>query len=187
MRTFVAIVLGTALLIGDSAFAQSDVEDIFVVRSWRLTRSEATAFCAQERTGFEKQTVEDTYHFKSVSTDTATGRVTDADVQVVGKLHACFGGTAEAGVFTFYAEGALGTVAFTGKGECRVVHNDFPEPGLRSSRCYMILGGLPAPYAEGLLTTNSITSRKQTGGMSDPPGYVQPSIATVRLWKKRGD
>ena len=23
------------------------------------------------------------------------------------------------------------------------------------------------------------------GGMSDLPGYVQPSIATIRLWKKR--
>jgi hypothetical protein len=185
MRTFVAIVLGTALLIAEPAIAQSDVEDILVVRSWRLTRNDATAFCAQDRTGFEKQTVEDTYHFKSVSTDTTTGRVTDADVQVVGRLHACFGGTAEAGVFTFYAEGSLGTVAFSGKGECRVVRNDFPESGLRSTRCHMILSGLPDPYAGGLLTTNTITSRNQLGGVSDPWGYVQPSIATVRLWKKR--
>jgi hypothetical protein len=23
------------------------------------------------------------------------------------------------------------------------------------------------------------------GGVSDPPGYTQPSIATIRLWRKR--
>ncbi len=28
-------------------------------------------------------------------------------------------------------------------------------------------------------------SRQPIGAVSDPPGYVQPSIATMRLWKKR--
>ena len=41
-------------------------------------------------------------------------------------------------------------------------------------------------YIGGVLTTNTLNSKKLVGQESDPPGYVQPSIATVRLWKKRG-
>ena len=164
----------------------SDVEDIYVLRSFRLTRNEATSFCAQDRTGFDKMTVEDQYDFKSVSTRTSDGLITDANVKIVGTLHACFGTTPEPQVYSFYAEGKLGTTSFIGKGECRVVRNDFPEPGIRASRCVMTLEGLPSNYVGGLLTTSSITSRTVVGAMSDPPGYVQPSIAIVRLWKKRG-
>jgi hypothetical protein len=164
----------------------SDVEDIYVLRSFRLTRNQATSFCAEERTGFGKMAVEDEYHFKSVSTRTSDGLVTDADGETVGSLHACFGPTSEPQVFSFYAEGRLGSTPFIGKGECRTVRNDFPESGIRTSRCFMQLDGLPSSYVGGLLTTNSITSRNIVGAKSDPAGYVQPSIATVRLWKKRG-
>jgi hypothetical protein len=37
----------------------------------------------------------------------------------------------------------------------------------------------------GLLTTNSIGSLKDMGLETDPPGYTQSSIATIRVWKKR--
>jgi len=47
------------------------------------------------------------------------------------------------------------------------------------------LGQLPDPYLGGLLMANTINSRAPLGGVSDPPGYTQPSIATVRLWKRR--
>jgi hypothetical protein len=30
-----------------------------------------------------------------------------------------------------------------------------------------------------------MVSRQAIGGISDPAGYVQPSIATIRLWKRR--
>ena len=37
--------------------AQSnDVEDIYVLRSFRLTRNQPTSFCVLDRTGFDKMT-----------------------------------------------------------------------------------------------------------------------------------
>jgi len=36
----------------------------------------------------------------------------------------------------------------------------------------------------GLLTTNTMTSGASFGGDTEPPGYTQASIATVRLWKE---
>ena len=180
-------VLLAACCLATLAQAQSnDVEDIYVLRSFRLTRNQPTSFCALDHTGLDKMTVEDEYQFKSITTRTSDGLITDANVEIVGNLHACFGTTSEPQVFSFYAEGNLGATPFTGKGECRVVKNDLPEPGIRTSRCFMTLDGLPRNYVGGLLTTNSITSRNVVGERSDPPGYVQPSIATVRLWKRRG-
>ena len=73
----------------------------------------------------------------------------------------------------------------TGKGRCGPIANDFPEPGISSNRCFLILSNLTPPYAAGVLTTNSIASRQPIGEQSDPPGYVQPSIATIRLWRRR--
>jgi hypothetical protein len=52
-------------------------------------------------------------------------------------------------------------------------------------RCFMELSGLPAPYVGGQLTTNTVGSRNALGDRTDPPGYTQPSIATIRLWKRR--
>lgn len=40
-------------------------------------------------------------------------------------------------------------------------------------------------YVGGQLTTNTITSRNSLGTVTDPPGYTQASIATIRLWKQR--
>ena len=85
----------------------------------------------------------------------------------------------------FYAEGALGDVSFTGRGECRTAKQDYPEPGVTVYRCFLELRDLPREYQGGQLTTNTVVSRQGIGELSDPPGYVQPSIATVRLWKKR--
>ena len=65
------------------------------------------------------------------------------------------------------------------------VKSDFPEPGIRVVHCFMNLSGFADPCVGGLLTSNTILSRKVLGAESDPPGYVQPSIATIRLWKRR--
>jgi len=165
-----------------SAGAGDDVEDIYVVRSLRLSRVQATDFCASSRTGLSDMDAEDQYNFQSVSTRTADGSITDANVATVGTLHACFGPTADRTRFVFYAEGSLGVVSFTGRGECLMVRQDFPEQGLRLFRCFLNLSDLPDSHVGGHLTTNTITSKQTVGAVSDPPGYVQPSIATVRLW-----
>jgi hypothetical protein len=182
-----ATVLYCAFTVSASALdAGGAVEDIYVVRSLRLSRIEATRFCAASRTGFAGMTTEDQYNFQSVRTKTSDGTVSDANVETVGTLHACFGATADPTRFSFYAEGALGGTPFTGQGDCLMARQDFPEQGLRLFRCFLDLSGLPEPYVGGHLTTNTVTSKRSTGDVSDPPGYVQPSIATIRLWKKRG-
>jgi len=44
---------------------------------------------------------------------------------------------------------------------------------------------LPPPYVGGLLTTNAMTSAAAFGGDTEPLGYTQASIATIRLWRKK--
>ena len=101
------------------------------------------------------------------------------------ELRACFGATSEPARQNFYAEIKLGSISFRGNGECRAVKVDFPEAGLFPVRCQLVLSGLPAPYVGGLLTTNTMTSKAAFGGDTDPPGYTQASIATIRLWKSK--
>ena len=98
---------------------------------------------------------------------------------------ACFGSTSDPALRSFYAEGVLATVMFTGRGECRTAKEDYPEPGMRVVRCFLELRDLPSGYVGGHLTTNTMGSRNEPGEETDPPGYTQPSIATIRLWKRR--
>jgi hypothetical protein len=167
-----------------SKTSASGVEEIYLARSWRESRETPTDFCAQSHTNFDKLTSEDHYTFRSISIQTSNGRMIDNDVQTIGRLRACFGSTADPKLQNFYAEGSLGEITFKGRGECLVYKDDYPEPGIISLRCFLHLS-LPSPYVAGELTTNSIRSRNVLGGVSDPPGYTQPSIATIRLWKKR--
>jgi hypothetical protein len=37
--------------------------------------------------------------------------------------------------------------------------------------------------AGGFLATSTITSRATVGENTEPPGHVQASIATIRLWR----
>jgi hypothetical protein len=164
---------------------QKSVEDVYIARSWRESRVAPTDFCAQSRTGFANSNIEDRYTFRSTTTRASDGLMTDANVRTIGTLHACFATGADSTQIHFYGEGVLGGVAFTGNGECKVAHQDFPEPGLRVLHCFLDLGKLPAGYVGGQLTTNSVLSRALLGGPSDPPGYTTPSIATIRLWKHR--
>jgi len=62
---------------------------------------------------------------------------------------------------------------------------DFPEQGTGSTSCFLHLSGLPSQYVGGLLTTNTMWSLKGQGMETDPLGYTQASIATIRLWRKR--
>ena len=167
------------------AGAVEPVEEIYVARSLRESREAPSAFCAASRTGFGEARTEDRYTFWSVAVRGSDGRITDAKVRQVGDLRACFGPLPEGGASFFYAEGAFGEVAFTGRGDCRGSAEASPEPGMSVTRCFMDLSDLPSGYVGGRLTTNTMGSRATLGDVSDPPGYTQPSIATVRLWRHR--
>jgi len=160
------------------------IEDIYVFRSLRESRSAPGAFCDAAKIGFTAIR-EDRYSFKAVVTRAPDGKVVDARTHQAGTLHACFDGTPGDPDVNFYAEGVFAGVTATGKGKCTAIAADFPEAGITSLRCFLKLSNLSPPYVAGLLTTNSITSRQQIGDQSDPPGYTQPSIATIRLWRKR--
>ena len=165
--------------------ADPAVEDIVILRSLRLSRVTPTDFCAPSRTGFSEATAEDRYDFKAVATDTASGKVTNVSGARAGTLHACFSPTSDSLVQSFYAEGEVGGVSLVGRGQCRTTKRDFPEAGISLLTCHLDLTGLPSAYVGGQLTTNTLASRTILGAETDPSGYTQPSIATVRLWKKR--
>jgi len=87
--------------------------------------------------------------------------------------------------YNWYAEGTLGSTPFKGTGECHVGKPDLPERGLRALNCRLDLSGLPSEYVGGVLTSSTMWSLKGQGMETDPPGYTQASIATIRLWRKR--
>ena len=161
------------------------VEEIVILRSLRLSRSKPTDFCAPARTGFPPATSEDRYDFLAVATDAGSGKVTSASGPRAGTLHACFGPSGEPGISSFYAEGEVGSMPLVGRGQCRTTKRDYPEAGITVMTCQLDLTGLPSEYVGGQLTTNTLGSRTLLGADTDPPGYTQPSIATVRLWRKR--
>ena len=193
MRNYVpiaSVIIGSLLLSGNPIQAQGSLkdrtlEDIHVVRSIRLSRAEPSEFCAQSRTTFADARYEDQYSFVAVTTAPHTGVITEALGAQAGSAHVCFGSTPDPAALNFYGEGELGGVKFTGLGKCTTLRSDLPETGLRVSHCFLNLSGLDDPYVGGLLTSNTIGSRKSLGPESDPAGYVQSSIATVRLWKRR--
>ena len=186
IRTLIAAaaIASAALALPASA---SDLEDIYVLRSIREPQTATADWCAASRTGFEPfpADAERFFSFWSVGSRPEDGRVVDAGQKRVADLRACFGPTADRARQNFYAEVRLGAISFRGRGECLALMIDFPETGLFPVRCHLVLSGLPAPFVGGLLTTNTMTTRAPFGGDSDPPGYTQASIATVRLWRAR--
>src|SRR4029453_16922101 len=96
MKTLVGMVSTTVLycactVSAGAVDAGGAIEDIYVVRSLRLSRVNATSFSADSRKGFSEITTEDQYNFQSVRTKTSDGTVSDANVETVGTLQACFG------------------------------------------------------------------------------------------------
>jgi hypothetical protein len=161
------------------------IEEIYIARSLRESRDTPTEFCSLARAGFDNVSSEDHYTFRSIAVRPSDGKLVDNNVRMIGRLRACFGSTNNPQLQNFYAQGVLGGVAFTGRGECLASKADYPESGITRSRCFLHLDGLPTEYIGGELTTNSIRSRNVVGDQSDPPGYTQPSIATIRLWRRR--
>jgi hypothetical protein len=78
----------------------------------------------------------------------------------------------------------LGRTAVTWNGECTQSKSDFPEEGIGVMHCVLDLVNSDRAYEGGQLTTNTVTSRSVLGTVTDPPGYTQASIATIRLWKR---
>ena len=186
LSAFVAIAASAISLSADAQGDASSVEDIYIARSFRESRVEPTSFCDAARTEFAGATMEDRYTFRAVATRTSDGLVTDSNAGVIGDLRACFGPiVGDPTSFHFYAEGALGGVMLTGRGNCLSTRTDYPEAGISGFRCYLDLMNLPLGYLGGQLTTNTVASRNVMADVSDPPGYAQASIATVRLWKGR--
>jgi hypothetical protein len=162
------------------------LEDIYLLRSIREQRTPIIDWCASSKTRFEPFATdpERSFSFWSVNTRLEDGRVIDARHTRVAELRGCFGPTQDRARQNFYAEIQLGEISFRGRGECLALITDFPEPGLFPVRCQLILSDLPAPFVGGLLTTNTMTSGARLGGDTEPPGYTQASIATIRLWKE---
>jgi hypothetical protein len=171
----------------DAPKSAAALEDIYILRSIREHSEPVAIWCSTDRTGLEPfpTDAERMFSFWSLQSRLEDGKVVDAKGSRVAELRACFGSTNERARQNFYAEVKLGSISFRGNGECVAARIDFPETGLFPVRCQLILSGLPAPYVGGLLTTNTMTSKAAFGGDTDPPGYTQASIATIRLWKTR--
>jgi sugar lactone lactonase YvrE len=168
-----------------AASRSASLEDIYVLRSIREQSTPVTQKCASSKTGFEPfpADAERYFSFWSISLRPQDGRVADAKHTRVAELRACFGPTADRARQSFYAEIQLGAISFRGSGECLALMIDFPQGGLFPVRCHLILSDLPAPFVGGLLTTNTMTSGTRFGGDTEPRGYTQASIATIRLWR----
>ena len=167
------------------AATTNSLEEIYVLRSIREQKAPIADWCSPGRAGFTpfSTDAERSFSFWSVLMD--GGRVVDTQATRVAELRGCFGATEERARQHFYAEIQLGSLSFRGNGECLALAMNFPESALFPVRCQLVLSGLPAPYVGGVLTTNTLTSQAPFGGETDPPGYTQASIATVRLWKAK--
>jgi hypothetical protein len=163
----------------------TQVEEIYVARSVRESRVAPTEFCAQAKTGFNSDSFEYRYTLRSIATRASDGRMVNANIRRIGAGHGCFGRTADPAILNFYLDLNLGKTAFRGTGACRQTKSDFPERGLIVWRCFLNLSDPLGQYVGGQLTSNTITSLKDVGVETDPPGYTQSSIATIRLWKTR--
>lgn len=173
----------------DSSTTVASREEIFVLRSVREERTATSTWCTPERTGSTPTAggfmIEDRYTMWSVAVQPKDGRISDAKAALAGELHACFGSTPDPKVISFYTDGRIAGLSFTGKGDCLIARLDFPEKGITTYRCYLNIVDLPVPYVGGSLATNTIGTKAVLGAVSDPPGYVQASIATIRLWRNR--
>jgi hypothetical protein len=162
-------------------------EEIYVLRSVREPQPSNAGWCTQERTGFAPlpADADRKFSFWSVQTQPSDGRIVNAKANLASSVRVCFGASAERAVSNFYGEGTIGGMPYIGTGDCRLVAADTPEKGLVLLRCVLSLKGLPAPYVGGMLVTSTIGSKAALGDETDPPGYTQSSIATIRLWKAR--
>jgi len=165
--------------------SQTQMEEIYFARSVIESQIAPTQFCAPAKTGFGDAIAENRFSLRSISINTSDGRLLATNVNTIGSGRGCFGRTANPMIINAYLEFLIGSKAFTGIGECRFVKSDFPERGINEGHCFLDMSAPDDQYVGGLATTNSITSLKDVGLDTDPPGYTQASIVTLRVWKKR--
>ncbi len=183
----VVVIIIVPVIAAPAAPAADALEEIYILRSIREQQDPTAGWCDVSRTGFTPFDTDAERYFSFWSTHSLNtdGMIEDMHHTRVAELRGCFGPSDDPARHNFHAEIKLGTLAFHGNGECRAVAINFPETGLFPVHCHLLLGGLPSPYVGGLLTTNTIASGNAFGGDTDPPGYTQASIATIRLWKAR--
>jgi hypothetical protein len=159
--------------------AQNDsrVEDIYITRNIRVSRTAPTNFCAGA--GFTAQ-FEEVYEYHAAATD-RSGSMTSTDPKVLGQLRACLVTSGPASAL-LYGKGTLNGVTFTTRGPC-VFRRDSPVSGFIVARCSEELEDLPPPYVGGQLVTNALSSSTPVGPDSSPPGYVQSGVSIFRLWR----
>jgi hypothetical protein len=186
MKRKLALIGFAALFVMPAKADGTSVEEIYIARSVRETTMPPTEFCTNAKTGVDHASTEDQFPFRSVTARSSDGRVINANVETIGSAHTCIGRTAIPETSQFYAEIVLGRLAFKAIGECHLAKTDFPERGLSSLFCALNVSDLPADYVGGLVIRNTLyNSTHLVGTETEPPGYAQSSIATVRLWKKR--
>jgi hypothetical protein len=176
---FIALAL---LGMGSSGHGEP-VEEIYIARSVREATMPPTEFCTKAKTGVDRASSEDKFTFRSMAARASDGRVTDTDAGTIGSAHSCGGLVADKpGISQFYGEFVLGGLAFKAIGECHLAKADFPERGLSTLFCVQCIRS-----SSRLCWWSSNNEHFLQLHLSDtePPGYAQPSIATVRLWKKR--
>src|SRR5215831_41955 len=147
----------------ESRRVASQAEEIYIARSVAESQNAPTGFCAPDKTGFGDAMAEYRFSFRSVSTNISDGRLLNTNVKPIGSFHGCFGPTANPMSFNAFAEVRIGLKTFIGRGECRYLRSDFPERGINAGHCFLDLSAPDDQYVGGLLTTNSITSRKAVG------------------------
>lgn len=162
-------------------------ETLLVARSVRTERAATTTWCTRERAGFAADRadplIEDGLDFHSIDTAADSARIVNASRQRVGAIRTCLAAAGQPGHYEFFIQGSVGGVSIGGTGECTVLRADTPAPGIASVRCTVPLRSLSPPFTGGVLVSNTLSSRALLSGETDPPGYLQASIATIRLWQ----
>ena len=181
----VRALLFVAVMFASATASAADMEEIYVLRSIREPQAAMAGWCDRARTVFEAMPTDAEHSFSFWSVEARDGKLVGAKVARVAELRACFGPTNDRTRQNLHAEIRLGTLPLHGDGECLALLVDFPEPGLFPGRCQLVLGGLPAPFVGGVLTTNTIATQAAFGGDRTPLEHPQASIATIRLWRAR--
>lgn len=178
------------------AQAVSDVEEVFSYLAVRSNRTLGASDPACNDAGFAVRNRNDS-DLRAL-TVTRDGRI-ESTAQTIGSAVSCFSARSETGVTQFFARLTIAGTSAVGRGECVQRYTDYPEPRVGVQECWLKLEQLPDGYVGGFMTVNAVATRIAdttaasacAGGPcgrgieSDPPGYVLPSITTVRLWKKR--
>jgi hypothetical protein len=174
----------------------SDVEEVFSYLAVRSNRTPGASDPACNDAGFAVRNRNDS-DLRALMV-TRDGRV-ESTAQTIGSAVSCFSTRSEAGVIQFFARLTIRGTSAVGRGECVQRYTDYPEPRVGVQECWLKLEQLPDGYVGGFVTVNAVATRIKDataasacadgpcgrGVESDPPGYVLPSITTVRLWKKR--